>query len=252
MAQFTHVVPLGGNCRLTHNVRRHFDHAESYPADWWITPLPGLVAALEARFDPGLLYDPAALERVADPQGRHRYVRHRALGLLYVHDFPDMPRSVSEPVDWDAHRQRPLGRLGHVAPKLLALNAPENTILFVRYCLSRTDEVVADTRADLDRLRAVLMRLFDRAAVSLLLLSPSDRFDGCRTLPLNDPSADWVGDFDLWTAALATTGHSLSHPTRTRYAAHSPDAEPLPAAPEPTPVPRRSLLRRVARTLRRV
>lgn len=218
MTEFTHVVPLGANCRLTLNVRRHFDSGESYPFDWWISPLPGVIAALEAGLDPGRLYDPDALHRLGDATGRHRSVEHRAFGIRFVHEFPDMPESIAAPVAWEDRVRQPRERLAHLADKLWRLNAPGHRILFVRFCVHPRGDVALDTEADLDRLRAILTERFDAARIALLPISGRGRVEGCETLAVQDGSEDWKGDFALWTAALASTGYRIVNPRRKPFA----------------------------------
>ena len=218
MADFTHVVPVGANCRLTLNVRRHFDSGESYPFDWWISPLPGVIAALEAGLDVDRLYDPTALRRIGGGDGSHRSVENRDYGIRFVHEFPDLPPATTEPVDWTDHARRPRERLAHLADKFWRLNAPGNRILFVRFCVHPRGEIALDTDTDLHRLRALLAERFDAARIDLLAISGRDRVGSHATLAVNDGTQDWKGDFALWSAALAGTGHRLVNADRKPFA----------------------------------
>lgn len=253
MADFTHVVPIGANCRLTLNVRRFFDSGESYPFDWWIAPLPGVISALQCGLDGDRLYDPRALHRLGDANGRHRSVAHREFGIRYVHEFPDMPDSIAEPVEWAARLRQPRERLAHLADKLWRLNAPGHRILFVRFCVHPRGGIAHDTEADLRRLGAVLTERFDAATIALLPISGKDRIESYETLAVRDGSEDWKGDFALWSAALASTGHRLVNPHRKPFA--WPRLEPggeavmdeIPARVVKKPSPFRQLLARAAR-----
>lgn len=231
MAVFTHVVPLGANCRVTQNLRRHFDYAESFPFDWWILPLPALLDVLASDFDLDRLYDPSDMDRVGDVHGAHLYVRHRSLGIHFAHEFPRMPAAVAEAVAWEDHVQKPRERMRYLAAKLRGLNRAGHSILFVRSCLTENREFPRDTGDDLAKLREQLARQFHHAAIDLLPVSPTDAIDGVATLTIDDRSEGWKGDFALWSAALASTGHSLTNPGLHPFVSRVPDIDHEGALP---------------------
>lgn len=132
---YTHVVPLGLSCRVTHQLRRFFAIGVAYPFDWWIATLPGITQYL-ANPDPERVY--GHLEEM-QVEGRVAAIRSSEFGFQLFHEFPrtrvamdGREVSVVVPV-WRDHVQA--ARNKHVArlQRLLALDQRGNRILFVRH-----------------------------------------------------------------------------------------------------------------------
>ena len=209
---FSHVVPLGLSCRVTHQLRRFSGIGIAYPFDWWISPLSGIARYL-ADPDPERIYSPSRLEEVID-DGRLKAIRSVDFGIELFHEFPRIripvdgaEVSVVAP-DWQAHiaaaREKHSARL----QRLLATNEPGNRILFVRH---RYDADIAGPApaTDIRALHSALMAGWPKAQVELLLVNvPSDGKlpKGVRSVVFEDvpgpPGQEWQGDSAPWGAAF--------------------------------------------------
>lgn len=216
---FSHVVPLGLSCRVTHQVRRFTGIGIAYPFDWWLSPLAGLAGYL-ADPDPRRIYAPDRLLEVRE-EGRLKAIRSIEFGVELFHEFPriripvdGVEVSVVAP-DWATHigaaRDKHAQRLG----RLLATDQPGNRILFVRH---RYDAELADPApaAVVRALDAALQSLWRKAKVELLLVNvPCDgRLPaGVRRVAIEDvpgpPGDEWQGDSTHWRAAFEAQGIRL-------------------------------------------
>jgi len=210
---YTHVVPLGLSCRVTHHVRRYFGIGIAYPFDWWISPLPGLASYL-ADPDPDRIYAPGCLEEM-HVDGRAAAIRNVEFGIELYHEFPrtrvcveGREVSVVAP-DWRdyvaAARQKHAARL----KRLLAIDRPGNRILFVRNKYD-ADGVGRANARELAALTEQLRARWPAADVELLLVNVpvQGRLPrGVRSVTFQDlpgpPPDEWHGSSELWRAAFS-------------------------------------------------
>lgn len=212
-SRFTHVVALGVSCRVTYQLRTYFRSGVSYPFDWWISPFDGLTRYVES-LDPDRIFRAEALvEQVAD--GHVREIVSREFGISLFHDFPRVavgaPTRVVSP-DWRDHLDAARALHRRRLDRILALDDPDNRILFVRH---RPDDAldVRGTQATVDALWAALVRRWQRARVGLLLVNFPDVArpdDDVMTATIGEepgPGTEaWRGDDRAWASALAALG----------------------------------------------
>jgi hypothetical protein len=211
---FSHLVPLGLSCRVTHQVRRFSDIGIAYPFDWWLSPLSGLARYL-ADPDPERIYSPSRLEEVLE-DGRIKAIRSIEFGIELFHEFPRLripvngaEVSVVAP-DWEAHigaaREKHSVRL----QRLLATNQSGNRILFVRHRYDADRQGPAPA-ADIRALHSALQAKWSKTQIVLMLVNvPSDGPlpTGVRSVSIEDvpgPSGhEWQGSSAPWQAAFET------------------------------------------------
>ncbi len=179
----THIVSLGRDCATAYNLRRHFDFGGAFPFDWWVVEAAGLNRFL-AEPDVDALYDGTKLELISNGAS----VRHREYGIQLHHEFPrewDVPR---QPIrnDWREWLAKANQRTAALMRKFLALDAPQNRIVFVRQ-----GPVARETVERLD----ALFPAADWAFAAIEVRS-------------NDAS-DWKGDLGAWRQALDALGVTL-------------------------------------------
>lgn len=210
---FTHIVPLGVSCRVTHQIRRCFGVGVAYPFDWWISPLSGLVRYLEDP-EPARIYSPACLEEM-QVDGRVAAIRSREFGIELFHEFPRTRiliegREVSTvSADWREHvsaqREKHESRLR----RLLAADASGNRILFIRHKYDANPEAQASIR-EIIAVQEVLQKRWSAARVELLLINvpvlgalpQGVRAELFEDLP-GPPPDEWQGDAERWRSAFA-------------------------------------------------
>lgn len=210
---FTHVIPLGVSCRVTHQVRLCFGSATAWPFDWWITPLGALIRYLGDPAPERIYSDGCLEERVED--GQVVAIRSRQFGMELFHEFPRMRIEAAQRVvsvvapGWrehvDAAARKHRGRL----ERLLALNERRNRLLFVRHKVD-ADSLIPAPSAEIDALWGLLRSRWSHARVDLLLVNvpvngplPRD----VRSVVIDDrpgpPGEEWQGDHAVWRAAFA-------------------------------------------------
>jgi hypothetical protein len=219
--QATHIVSLGGNCRVTYNLRRTFDFGSAYPFDWWICPLNSATAFLT---DPDLdaLYDPALLEPVI--QGDRIFsVENSRYRIRLHHEFPRTAGGIV-PTFRD-HIGAARARMTYLLDKFRRLNSQGNRILFVRNFINWD---AAASEVDTRRFVAAARRSCDLAETEFLFLNPSPggRLDGIATLSFDDPPADpWQGDHAVWRDNLLRANVAFSNREGTRFVETGPEKE---------------------------
>ncbi|MEO8504760.1 MAG: hypothetical protein ABI609_12750 [Acidobacteriota bacterium] len=207
--RFTHVVPLGLSCRVTYQVRRYFRSAVAYPFDWWVSPLPGLAAYL-AQLDPQRIYGPGALREIFE-DGRLIALENREFGVRPFHEFPRRRDGAVSVVDegWREHLPVAAAKHEERLDRLLALDSPDNRVLFVRHRFDVDSGRVAEQPA-IDALWASLCQTFRRCEVNLLMIQipgiAVPRSDRCWSLTIDDlpaaPPEAWRGADSAWDAGL--------------------------------------------------
>jgi Putative papain-like cysteine peptidase (DUF1796) len=194
----THIVSLGGNCRVTYNLRKTFDFDSAYPFDWWICPLKSATAFLS---DPDLdaLYDPALLEPVLQ-DGRVFTVVNTRYDIRLHHEFPRTAAGITP--EFREHTRPAKERQTYLLDKFRKLNAPANSILFVRNFINWDNPTTAaDAHAFLDVVRGI----FDKAASGFLFINPppAAAVEGVEVLNFVDyPPEPWQGDQAVWRQNL--------------------------------------------------
>ncbi|HEY5238700.1 MAG TPA: DUF1796 family putative cysteine peptidase [Rhizomicrobium sp.] len=185
-APATYIVSLGARCALAYNLRRFYNFRGALPFDWWITSNPG-VAGFLRRMDIEYLYDPTQLELSTDAMT----VRHRGLNFHLHHEFPRENGNVGAILpNWLDTIELPKSRTAALVNKFLALNSPNNRIVFVREQVEATDHIAG-----------CLEPLFFQTEYTFILLPQvpgnlSDKFG-------------WLGDPQLWDKALGALGLSF-------------------------------------------
>ncbi len=214
--EFTHVVPLGINCRVTYQVRVCFGSWKVYPFDWWITPLAGLTRYLAAP-DVPKLYNSAALEEVLT-DGEVSSIRSTEYGFRLFHEFPrhaGANKLAAVAPGWREHIAAAAGRHEKRLRHLLRLDRPGNRILFVRYQCGALPGAGngEDAGPAAAALWEVLRAKWRQADIRLLLVN----FAPAGSLPkgvlrldfeeLPGPSGQsWRGDEEQWRTNFASLG----------------------------------------------
>jgi len=220
---YDHIIGLGHDCRLTYNLRRTFGFERAYPFDWWVTPLPALVAFLH---DPSVerLYDPARLEPVIHKTGIFA-IRNADYDIELQHEFPRTPKGVVEP-DWREHIPKARARTDFLLRRMLALPAGSR-LLFVRSTKKSEGRALGERFTPLvGEVRSALDARFRGSSTELLLIDPPQwiKAPGVTMLSVGDKKGrDWRGDPDLWTQRLRGAGLAW---------AASPSAAAAPPNPE--------------------
>lgn len=213
---YTHVVPLGLSCRVTYQLRTYFGCRLAYPFDWWISPFGGLTSYL-ADPDPHRIYRSTALVERRGAEGIEA-IECAELGLQLFHEFPRLAASAGPSVvapGWQAHLPQAAERHGRRLARLLALDRPENRLLFVRHRAGA--EATSFLAGDEIALLLSILRLrFPRASVTLLLLNVPVQGEirpEVDRLYFNDspgtPPEEWRGAEACWRGALAAGGFRL-------------------------------------------
>lgn len=228
--RFTHVVPLGVSCRVTHQLRAYFGVGEAYPFDWWICPADGVARYLE-RPDPALVYGPGALAEMRGDDGAIEAIRSVAYDFRLFHEFPRVAASGAGPPPavapgWEAHAPVAAARHAERLARLLALDRPGNTLLFVRHRLGIAPDDPADPEPVVERLWRALCTRYRAADVVLALVNLRLRTSPARRVvavdfddPPGPPPDEWRGDAQAWAAALGSLGF---RPPRRPRASASP------------------------------
>lgn len=194
--QVSQAISIGPRCMTAYQVRRYFGHGETWPFDWWITPLDGLLAILE-RFDPEWIFDADNLEVV---DGGY-CVMHTPTGVRLNHEFPRVGQDGPIVKHWREHIATRLHRAEYIFDKFRRLDDPNETILFVR------------EGAISLQVMAAMQKLLPRAA----------RIYDCLPIARTPfPGEKWSGDDTRWSSVLSVTGHTLSNPDIKPFAQLSP------------------------------
>ena len=213
----THIVSLGGNCRVTYNIRKFFGFQSAYPFDWWITRLTAATAFLnEPSIE--LLYRPDLLAPLR--KGKHiQSIVNTHYGMHLHHEFPrDRARHVV--TDFAAFTAVPRARMTYVLEKMKQLNRPGNRLLLVRNYLPEDRHM----HEQVSRLIEAAANYF-RAADDLrfLFINPpaeAKRDDRVMTLQFADRrGGDWKGDVPQWQANLARVTVTYTPPQREEFGA---------------------------------
>jgi hypothetical protein len=201
MSDFTHIVSLGGNCRLTYNLRRHYGFNSGYPFDWWITTLPAATKVLE---EPDLqkLFNPKFLRGVVPKHGRGiSTVRNTYYRISMNHEFPREKKFVVP--DFKQHIKSRLERQTYLFDKLRAIDSRANSVLLVRYFIP--SEIPKVSAESVERFLSAARRFFQTAEPQFLFInSPVERDDVMMLHIQEAPKGPWRGDEALWSSRLAT------------------------------------------------
>lgn len=205
---YDEIIGLGYDCRLAFNLRRTFGNPRAFPFDWWVTPLPALIAFLQ---DPSTerLYDPRWLE--PDMRNGPIYaIRNRHYDIELHHEFP---RTEDGAVvdDWRQHLDQARARTDYLLRRMLEPR-PGARILFVRYSKGQERREIGERFQPLAiEIMQTLRALYPDARPELLLIDPPGgvKAEGVSSLWINDPDKSaWRGTPELWTERLLGAGLS--------------------------------------------
>jgi hypothetical protein len=208
----THVISLGGDCAVAHNIRRALRTDIAYCFDWWLTPAQGAAKLLEnPSID--LIYDPALIEPYVNENGVSS-VRNSALDIQFFHEFRrkrDHQAVLLTHAADDLAKAR--ARTARLLDRLLAADAPGHRIAFIRTprATDRRDGVATCLAA----LAAALEKRFARAAYTVVLgryRAPQEALPhGFARVPFEvTAQADWRGHAPDWDRFLAASGVGLA------------------------------------------
>jgi hypothetical protein len=227
--EVTHVVPLGMSCRVTYQLRTYFRSDAAYPFDWWISSMGGITRYLKNPNPQRIFSTEDLYEQIED--GWIHAIASRKFGFQLFHEFPRQkevpPMRVVSP-SWREHISEARSRHEVRLQRLLDLDDPRNTILFVRDKLDIFDDE-APFQDRVDDLWLTLKARWQHARIRLLLINVPNFMPPCQQvqhlkfddLPGEPPEA-WRGNDAKWAAAFA----SLGLPAST-------DALPLKSKPSP-------------------
>ena len=190
---------------MTRRLRAHYGTVTAYPFDWWITPIGGAARFLD-DWDVEALYRPA---RLALDWGwpLKSYVKHRDYGITLAHEFPLDAREWVKS-GWRGLTAAPKSRTTALMKRFSLLSRPSRRVLFVRELAPGEER--ADACAALRT--AVLARARPPVAAFVLVSRTGFEADGWISLKIDDRSAGWAGDPDLWDPALNSLGFQLKKP----------------------------------------
>ena len=200
---YDEIVSLGGDCPLAFNLRRTFGITDAFPFDWWVTPLPALMAWLE---DPSVqrLYDPSLLEPVVRDDVVEG-LRNRHYGIVIQHEFPKSEDGGVRS-DWREHLEAPRTRSQHLLDRFLALPSTAKRVLFARSFVEAEQQAFAGRIPELmAEVRTLLESRLPGLDFDLLLVNSPDEVDlpGLRCTRVENPRKDdWRGDKRIWRKRL--------------------------------------------------
>ncbi len=209
MRAVTHIISIGKACRVTYQLRRHFNFGLSFPFDWWVSRPEGIIAALSPGFDP---YSPDFIEeRVVS--GVIKGITSCNGAISFHHEFGRDSSNPSKPIipDWRDQISKNREVFMRRRQRMLDLNTTNEHILFVRHAFK--DE------AGFDPVFAKLESTFDRADFSVLLLNQTlpvkknDRIFQATIIdsPAHMRQAAWKGIDGEWDTLFASTGFRLEN-----------------------------------------
>jgi hypothetical protein len=202
----THIVSLGGSCRLAYNLRLYFKFTQAWPFDWFVAPLES-VALMLADPDPvAKLYDPQYLEPVTRNGGSGIVnVRNTAFRIGMNHDFMRSGGFVTP--DFLDYLEKPRERQTHLFGKLDALrDDPDARVLLVHYFTPSDIERTRPARA-VQQLETIRRAFGGRADILLINAPfPAERVMHLRIDETQEGEGPWQGDTALWASRLDTLG----------------------------------------------
>lgn len=226
-----HIISLGGNCRITHHLRRFFGFDTAYPFDWWATSLTTITTLLhDPRLD--LIFDPGRLELVIRG-GRPATVRNTFYDIYFRHEFAAVGEEVAPGFRGGAAAA--LERQRNLFHRFSGLNAAGKRLLFVRSFVAQDEHV---NRREVDDFIAAVREKFHEARVTLVFINPIKGGDYGPEIPvlrfLESAGSGWRGDAAQWDKHLATLGvkYAGARATGLGEAGILPPTLPLAAAAE--------------------
>lgn len=185
--KYSKIISLGLDCQPAHYIRTLSKQTEAYPFDWLITPtevLPQIIT----HGPESIFYDASQLEDLHDSRPHNSTIKHKALGVVFFHDFPP---------------KQGLGALGEVQSKYRHLATRWHstlnerlTILFIKH--------YANKQAAID-IKAAIHGQYPRLAFDLLVVNEgaADKenwgVDGIINRSVEATTTDWRGDNTGWT-----------------------------------------------------
>lgn len=226
MVTVSHIVSLGGSCRVTHNLRSYFDFSSAYPFDWWITPLRSATRFLREP-DLDRLYEPGSLQ-IVKKEGSPSTVWNIHFGIDLHHEFPRSDGEVA--AGFLNHIEAPRARQRYLLKRLRDLNEERHSLLLVRHFIW-TDRGLS--LADMAAFTHAAEEMFDRAECRFLFINCPIEFrrDDIMQLRISErPDISWRGDSRLWAEGLASLNLDYRPVEQSRYEGSDPTAELRKAA----------------------
>ncbi|MFG1419223.1 DUF1796 family putative cysteine peptidase [Xanthobacter sp. V0B-10] len=188
LPRFDRMVSLGGNCEVAYQLRCFSGSDRAYPFDWWVLPLGGLPALLDAGADAAFAL--GHLSRVDEYDGVPA-LYSRLGGTVHMHEFRHDEAGLDQPLEAiSAALQEKYAALD----RRLRADCAQGHTLFVRNHLPGTDPGTPEALAPvLEALHARLSRLSPGYRLLLvghppvpahpaLLQAPAPRLPGHRGL----------------------------------------------------------------------
>jgi len=226
-APVDHIVSLGSNCQVAHNLRRYFNFSTAYPFDWWISGASGVVKVLDG-YETNDLYSPASLIFQAIGANDRAVVLNKDLGISFNHEFPRDRKQPGSPVleSYASHLPAAMERTDALTRRLFSLNRRGLRLLFVRRALRHEQADVNEYRALLE----TLSKRFSNVLFGLLMVNATltkAQLGDAENLNIHsDRSFGWKGDPAAWDIGLAPLGITLSEglhkPAKEHVSPHSP------------------------------
>lgn len=209
MRAISHIVSIGKACRITYQLRRHFNFGLSFPFDWWVSQPEGIAAALSPDFDP---YGEDLLqERVVS--GVIKGITSCNGAISFHHEFSRDTSKPSKPItpNWRDQVSKNREVFMRRRQRLLDLNNSNEHILFVRHAF--------DDEAGFNLVFSKLQSTFDRAEISVLLLNQTSHVPGDRRIfkaviddsPAPVRQGSWKGIDEEWDTLFASSGFRLEN-----------------------------------------
>jgi hypothetical protein len=122
----THIISLGADCTISHNIRRYFGVDSAYPFDWWVTPHHSLELFL-LKPDVDYLFDVKFLRLINGGDS----ITNSEIGIMYHHDFHrGEDNLICGDIEYQIENIK--NKYRYLIERFLCLNNAGNNILFLR------------------------------------------------------------------------------------------------------------------------
>ncbi|WP_294538069.1 DUF1796 family putative cysteine peptidase [uncultured Rhodoblastus sp.] len=189
--RFDKVISLGLACGAAYQIRRRFDQTETYPFDWLVTQMNGLLQLLDGDFK-GFLCKDNMVEH-------ETYVEDTAFCIKFFHDFPENKCNDASMEEVREKYQRRITRWRGTIKQV-------SSVLFVRSMAFNLADEVMDWEqcerlgAHLDNLRSGMnWRLLVSNPSSSGIAPRSSKHIALRRLDFPMTPFVWSGDDQAWS-----------------------------------------------------
>lgn len=186
--KYSKIISLGLDCQPAHYIRTLSKQTEAYPFDWLITPIETLPKIIEHGPE-SIFYDAAQFEDLQEKRPSHAAIKHKALGVVFFHDFPVHQALGAMPQVQAKYR--------HLSSRWHDTLSGKLNILFIRHYANKQNAI---------DLRDAIHRQHPKLPFELLVVNegPSDKdpwgIEGIYNRNIEaTTTGNWTGDSTGWT-----------------------------------------------------